>query len=128
MMRQILLIHINPNTGKLVQLIKKIPYAPEDQEMYFIDISRQEMENLGVKHLSYLNNCYEDGIPFVWQDQPSHIASTELPMPYMRLRLLNAMKAECQLRCQQMEKAAVQDELSARTLLYPATPKPIIIS
>lgn len=127
MMRKILFIHANPNTGKLLQLVKEIPYAPEDQTMYFIDISKQDMEMLGTKHLNYLNNCYEDNIPYVWPEQPSHIASVDMPMPYMRLRLLKAIKTEYLILQKALEQRAIQSEFTARTLLYPETPPPSVV-
>jgi len=58
MMRTILFIHFNPGSGRLEQLVKRIPYAPEDSEMYWIDISRKEKEMLGAEKLEYLNNHY----------------------------------------------------------------------
>ena len=128
MMRKILFIYANPKTCELLQLVKEIPYAPEDQTMYFIDISRQDMETLGVEHLNYLNNCYEDNIPYVWPDQPSHIASVDMPLPYMRLRLLKSMREECQHRYHEMEHTAIQSEFTVRTLLFSETPAPSVIS
>jgi hypothetical protein len=117
-----------PIPANFFSLSRKIPYAPEDQTMYFIDISRQDMEMLGTKHLNYLNNCYEDNTPYVWLEQPSHIASVDMPMPYMRLRLLKSMREECQHRYNEMEHTAIQSEFAARTLLYSGTPAPSVIS
>ena len=91
MMRTILFVNFLQETRQLRSIVKQIPYAPEDSEMYFIDISTADKEKLGVDALSYLNNHYEDDAPCVWLMQPSHIASIHMPVKYMRLQLLLAM-------------------------------------
>lgn len=118
MMRTILFIHFNPRSGNLAQLVKRIPYAPEDSEMYWIDISRKEKEMLGVEKLEYLNNHHEDDRPYVWKNQPAHIASIDLPLPRMRLRLLNAMRKDCCNRLEENAHLADANELSGRILLF----------
>ena len=118
MMRTILFIHFNPGSGRLEQLVKRIPYAPEDSEMYWIDISRKEKEMLGVETLEYLNNHHEDDRPYVWKNQPAHIASVDLPLPRMRLRLLNAMRKEFNNRLEKNQRLANENELSGRILLF----------
>jgi len=128
MMRTILFIHFNPGSGRLEQLVKRIPYAPEDSEMYWIDISRKEKEMLGVETLEYLNNHYEDDRPYVWKNQPAHIASVDLPLPRMRLRLLNAMRQFCRNRFEKNRVLAAENELSGRMQLFRSSPEPEIVS
>lgn len=70
MMRTILFVNFLQETRQLRSIVKQIPYAPEDSEMYFIDISTADKEKLGVDALSYLNNHYEDDTPCVWLMQP----------------------------------------------------------
>ncbi|OQA82054.1 MAG: hypothetical protein BWY31_03463 [Lentisphaerae bacterium ADurb.Bin242] len=118
MMRTILFIHFNPSSGQLEQLVKRIPYAPEDSEMYWIDISRKEKEMLGAEKLEYLNNHYEDDRPYVWKNQPAHIASVDLPIPHMRLRLLKAMREDCRNRLEENANLADTNEISGRMLLF----------
>ena len=118
MMRTILFIHFNPGSGRLEQLVKRIPYAQEDSEMYLIDLSRREKEMLGVETLEYLNNHYEDDRPYVWKNQPAHIASVDLPLPHMRLRLLNAMRKDYRDRLEENAHFADANELSGRILLF----------
>ncbi len=118
MMRTILFIHFNPGSGQLEQLVKRIPYAREDSEMYWIDISRKEKEMLGVEKLDYLNNHYEDDRPYVWKNQPAHIASVDLPLPRIHLRLLNAMRKDCRERLEKNGHLADANELSGRMLLF----------
>ncbi|WP_288613549.1 hypothetical protein [uncultured Victivallis sp.] len=105
MMRTILFVNFLPEARQLRSIVKRIPYAPEDYEMYFIDISAADKERLGVDALSYLNNHYEDDTPCVWLMQPSHIASIHMPMKYMRLRLLQAMLRQFQNRYHLLDKA-----------------------
>ena len=118
MMRTILFIHFNPSSGSLEQLVKRIPYAPEDSEIYWIDISRREKEMLGAETLEYLNNHHEDNRPYVWKNQPAHIASVDLPLPHMRVRLLNAMREDCCARLEKNAHLADANELSGRMLLF----------
>ena len=105
MMRTILFVNFLQETRQLRSIVKQIPYAPEDSEMYFIDISTADKEKLGVDALSYLNNHYEDDTPCVWLMQPSHIASIHMPVKYMRLRLLLAMLRQFQNRYHLLDKA-----------------------
>ena len=128
MMRTILFIHFNPGSDRLEQLVKRIPYAPEDSEMYWIDISRKEKEMLGMETLEYLNNHYEDDRPYVWKNQPAHIASVDLPLPHTRLRLLNAMRKDCRNRFEKNRVLAAENELSGRMLLFRSSPEPEIVS
>ncbi len=96
MMRTILFIHYDPECNGLYSLVKHIPYAPEDTELYFVDISPIDKEKLGVMELKYLNNHYADEQPYVWLNQPSHIASCSMPLKYMYIRLLRAMQIKFQ--------------------------------
>lgn len=91
-MRHILFAHLNPHTGKIAYVIKKIPDVPEDAEITFLDISEQECETLGVDRIIYPTNHYEDDIPYVWMRHPAHIASLKIPLHCMRQLLLSAMK------------------------------------
>lgn len=92
MMRYILFAHINPDTERVAYVLKKTAYAPEDTEIVFLDISRQECENLGVEQVIYPTNHYDDDTPYVWDFHPAHIASLKIPLRYMRRLLLNAMQ------------------------------------
>ena len=96
MMRTILFIHYDPKRNELCTLVKRIPYAPEDAEMYFVDISLADKEKLGVGDLKYLNNHYSDDQPYVWLNQPSHVASCSMPLKYMYLQLLKTMQKKFQ--------------------------------
>ncbi len=68
MMRTILFIHYDPKRNELCSRVKRIPYTPEDTDMYFVDISPIDKEKLGVMELKYLNNHYADEQPYVWLD------------------------------------------------------------
>ena len=96
MMRTILFIQYDPKRNELCTLVKRIPYAPEDAEMYFVDISLADKEKLGVGDLKYLNNHYSDDQPYVWLNQPSHVASCSMPLKYMYLQLLKTMQKKFQ--------------------------------
>jgi len=121
-------IHFNPVSGRLEQLVKRIPYATEDSKMYWIDISRKEKEMLGVEKLDYLNNHYEDDRPYVWKNQPAHIASVDLPLPHMRLRLLMAMRESCHNHFEKNRILAGENELFGRMQLFRSAPEPEIVS
>lgn len=128
MMRTILFLHFHPASGRLNELVKRIPYAPEDSELYFIDISRAEKETLGMETLKYLNNHYEDDVPYVWNGQPAHIASVEQSLPHMRLHLLKAMRQFCRDRLARNRILADENELSGRMQLFQPAFEPKIVS
>ena len=128
MMRTILFLHFHTESGHLNELIKQIPYAQEDTELYFIDISRREKETLGVDHLEYLNNHYEDDMPYVWNGQPAHIASVDQSPANMRLILLNAMRQNCRNRLNKNKFLAGENELEGRMQLFCKRPEFELIS
>ena len=127
-MRTILFLHFHAESGRLNELVKSIPYAPEDTELYFIDISRPEKEMLGVQELKYLNNHYEDDVPYVWNGQPAHIASVELPLAHMRLHLLKAMRQNSRNRLDKNRILAGENELEGRMQLFCKPPEFELIS
>ena len=51
MMKTILFINFNTHTGRLEKLVKQIPYAPEDNSMYYVDISQEENLSSELKNL-----------------------------------------------------------------------------
>ena len=77
-----------------------------------------------MEHLEYLNNHYEDDVPYVWNGQPAHIASVELPLAHMRLHLLKAMRQFCCDRLDENRILAGENELSGRMQLFRSAPEP----
>jgi len=118
MMKTILFINFNTHTGRLEKLVKQIPYAPEDKSIYYIDISQAEKSLLGVKELYYMNNQYEDDLPVVWIDQPSHVASCHIPEEYLEKMLLMAMFRQFNQMCDDFKNQITTCNDIHRTMLY----------
>ena len=118
MMKTVLFINFNTSSGKLEKVVKQIPYAPEDKSIYYIDISQAEKSLLGVKELYYMNNQYEDDLPVVWIDQPSHVASCYIPEEYLEKMLLMAMFRQFNQMCDDFKKQIPTCNDIHRTMLY----------
>ena len=118
MMKTVLFINFNTSSGRLEKVVKQIPYAPEDNSMYYVDISQEEKSLLGVKELNYLNNQYEDDLPVVWVDQPSHVASCYIPEEYLEKMLLMAMFRQFNQMCDDLKKQITICNDIHRTMLY----------
>ena len=118
MMKTVLFINFNTSSGRLEKVVKQIPYAPEDKSIYYIDISQAEKSLLGVKELYYMNNQYEDDLPVVWIDQPSHVASCYIPEEYLEKMLLMAMFRQFNQMCDDFKKQITTCNDIHRTMLY----------